>query len=49
MAERVVPSAGVFFENPSGLEPEEFMFLLSPFFEARRGGVRVIGSARERE
>ena len=45
----VVPSAGVFFENPSGLEPEEFMFLLSPFFEASRGTVRVVGPVRERE
>ena len=44
-----IPSAGIFFEVPSSLNSEDYRFLLSPFFEARRGGVRVIGSARERE
>ena len=49
MAERSSRVPVSFSRIHQGLEPEEFMFLLSPFFEARRGGVSVIGSARERE
>jgi hypothetical protein len=45
----VIPRGGISFEVPSDLDSDDFLSLLSPFFEARRGGSAIIRSARETE
>lgn len=45
----VIPPGGISFEVPSDLDSDDFVSLLSPFFEARRGGSAIIRSARETE
>ena len=45
----VLPPGGISFEVPSDLDPDDFLSLLSPFFEARRGGSPIFRSARETE